>query len=238
MIRRWSRINNFNFFLNSASLVMFRFSAVKLLKALNYKKFAINYSKFRRSKLSRWKRRGNWVIYSQILKSWIYDYFFNKKLTKSYYMHNIFLNSFFVYNYYYIKKKNPLNLTRNVFFNSQSISKCFYFYFYNKYWYKTTISMLNSTHNTNFLLFYVPDYKSLTVVNDNNFLITLLQMENYLFSPTLLNFFKNIQNLYVFNFFYCIILQQSIDMYKIFIFFFLNIILLNVKLPCLLNYLN
>jgi len=182
MIRRWSCVNEFNLFFKSHFFLIQKFDTLKLLKAVNYKKYTVFLTKSKRHRLSNWKRRTNFVIYTQILKSWIHDYGFNRKLVRSEFFNSILLFSFYFHNFFYIQKKNPLRNVQYFSFLGNSTPKCFYFYFYNKYKNKTPLLMLNTNLDNNVLFAYSLTPDELIFQNEIKSSPFLMQFENVFFS--------------------------------------------------------
>ena len=102
MVRRWSRINTLNNVLKG--LIFFHFSYLFLTfkNSIIFKKFQIKHTKFKRKKFFKTKHRNNWLMYSQIIKSWPLDFNFTKLRAK--YQFKIQLTSliFLTYNSEYL----------------------------------------------------------------------------------------------------------------------------------------
>lgn len=212
MIRRWSCLNefnlntlNFNKFFKTHRLAIFKSSVA--LKRFNYK-----ITKFKRKTLSRWKHRGNWLIYLNILKKWSEDYKFNKQTTKFQYTKNILNNSYFLYNFDYIKKKRAL-------FEPTEFSAIFsvlprknYFY-YNKFF-----------HNFNFFKYFnIARFYSYNLKPKTPSTILICsEFENSLYINQLSNF-SQIKS--IFMSFYELSLNHLTEVYKILtILFYLSVI--------------
>jgi hypothetical protein len=182
MVRRWSCLNKFNFAFSFSLYFFPRFDTFKSIKALNYKKYRAGFSKFKRQKLSRWKRRSSWLMYTQIMRYWIWDYNRYKQLVKSQFLDSIFLNISYIYNFNYIKRKNPLNVQLVRIFLLNSFPKFFYFYFYNKFKSKTPLNFLRAFMNSNFLLAYTYEQNPALLQNDSKIIPILIKAENSFYS--------------------------------------------------------
>jgi hypothetical protein len=195
---------------------------VKLLKALNYKKYKLGFSKFKRRKFSRWKRRQNWLIYNQVIKNWVIDYKFNKNLAKSQYFENMFLNNFFVYNFEYIKKKNPLTWTNANDYYLYSCSKLFFFYFFQRLKKKNILNTTTLFKNSNFLIVSKCETDLKNFNKLSNMIDVFNKSENLsYFVDDKINVTSQKPNLFSLNIFLTkTVTLHLINFYKIFIFFF------------------
>lgn len=128
MIRRWSCLidlnNNFNsydFFKKNHKLNLFK-------NSVNFKRYNIKNTKFKRKSLIRLKHRSNWLIYTNVIKFWIKDYIFNKNYLRYQYFNKILLNNFFFYNFNFIKNRNDTFFSNfNFFFFNYTHKNNFYF---------------------------------------------------------------------------------------------------------------
>lgn len=170
MIRRWSRIDDFNNFHCSTFFFDIKFNVNRLIKILNYKRYVTGISKFKRHKLSQWKRRGNWLPYVFVIKYWVRDYNFNKKLTRSQFNDAIFLDSCYLHDFNYIKRKNPLNIFNDRNFLLNSFPRQFFFYFFNKFKNKASSFFTTIFKNNNFILAYTLKNEQ---IDSKNKIITL-----------------------------------------------------------------
>jgi hypothetical protein len=220
MVRRWSRLNQQNLFSFSFNKVHSRFKVLQLRKAINFRKFIINITKFKRRKLSSWKRKQNWLIYTQILKYWIRDYVFTKKIAKSQFVESGYKFNVFVHDFNFIKKKNPL-IDPSVYGGVLNfLPKIFFFYYKNKFNTNSLDRSFVFFKSSNFVLF---NFFNLKNISENQSLVsaffkyefnffnfneqTLLVDDNSF--PYLNNFNFLIKNTFLFN----------LQSYKIFLFF-------------------
>jgi len=187
MIRRWSRVNKSNNIDFNNYFFDIRFNVRKLVKAINFKKFLIGYSKFKRIKLAIFHRRRSWLPYYNIVKMWIWDYEFTKKIVRSQYINNIFMNAFFVFDYRYNQKQNPLTFDSNRDFILNGLVKKFYSHCYNLRHPPTPLFQFNFIKNTVFTVAYFPDknFNFLEHMESNNTTVpSLFRTENFFFWPT------------------------------------------------------
>lgn len=218
MVRRWSRLNNFNFFHNSNFFFAQRFTSLKLLKAVNYKKFTYGLTKFNRHKLAKWKRHSVWLPYVNVFKFWIRDYNFFKKLIKSQFVDASFTSSCLIYNFNYIKKKNILREINTPAHFIQSLSRTLIYYFNKKFPQKNSLFFLLSLPNTNSV--FANFIKKQNLMPDSQLCPLLWKAENQFYSLMLLN------KKYVFmkTFVFKSAFQYILYTYKIFLFLlFFNI---------------
>jgi hypothetical protein len=214
MIRRWSCINNFNFFFNNYDFFK-RFSTIKLLKAVSFRKFINKLTKFNRRKLAKWRRHANWNIYIELFKNWSIDYNFFKKINKFQYSSSFFSFSYFIYDFNYIKKKNPLTTPSSFFHYINNFTKIFYNYYQKKFINNDFFVFLFKNKNTNFLFLNSNNLNSL-IERKEIFGITI-KSENLFFSLNIESVFKKIINFFISQF----ALKQILYTYKIFTFFLL-----------------
>jgi len=125
VIRRWSCLN-----VASSSVFFNRFGVKKLVKALNFRNFNTGLTRFKRKKLSKWRRLSNFSILVQILKNWIKEYYFTKKITRLDFCDLILPYSFNIQDGISIKRKTPLLVRQSYPFvtNSSYSSICKYFF--------------------------------------------------------------------------------------------------------------
>lgn len=128
MVRRWSCLKNL-----SLDNLYKRFEQKKLIKALNFRHYHIGITRFKRKKLSKWKRLTNSAIILQVMKYWIRDYFFIKKLTRAEVYEMMFKSSFSAQDGLVIKDKNPLTYRSSFFFFQNATSHTSNNYFFKKY---------------------------------------------------------------------------------------------------------
>jgi hypothetical protein len=215
MVRRWSYLKNSNLFFTYNLFLIKRFNTFKLLKAVNYKKFTTNVTKFGRHKLAKWRRHSTWLSYIEIFKFWVRDYNFFKKLAKSQFSESFFLNSFFIHDLMYIKKKNPLNAVVTSPHYVHAISKIFLKYFNKKYLNKNSILFLSYIQSTNFVS--INSLESNPLLSQNNIFYLLNKSQNEFFAINLLSKKQTFTEFFLHN----LNLQQILYTYKIFFFFFL-----------------
>lgn len=119
MIRRWScliTINN-----NFTSFYKFKknFKINVFKTSVNFKKFTFKFTKFKRKALIRIKHQNNFLIYTNVIKFWIKDFFFQKNYLKFQFLNVIFINNFFRFNSNFFKNKNDeiINNFNFIYFN-------------------------------------------------------------------------------------------------------------------------
>ena len=133
MIRRWSCIidlnnnfNSYNFFLKNYKINTFKSS-------VNFKKFTFKFTKFKRKSLIRLKHKTNWLMYTNVIKLWIRDYFFNKNYLRYQFFNKIFNNNFFFYNFNFIKNRNETFFNNFNFIFSTFKNKNYYYFHKNNF---------------------------------------------------------------------------------------------------------
>lgn len=222
MVWRWSRLNNFK--INENLPFILRFNSIKLLKAVNYRRFVIGTTKFKRIKFAKWKRNSSWLPYVAIFKFWIKDYTNWKKITKSQYVNTVSPHSYAIHDYFYIKKKNILNTAFDRIFLICNISRFLIKYTYKKYNTNAIFFFLSSFVNNNLVISFFFDDE----LNFGNKAEPLaFKNENLLFS-----FDVNIKKIKFFK------IHETLIFFKIFCVYKLFGLLTYVKLFCLLNFLN
>jgi len=114
MVRRWSRINEFNFFFKNKKLFFFKKSSkYKMFKlTVSTRKFYKKYTKFRRKAFNRLRHKTNWLVYSNLFKFWSYDYLTTKTISKKFWLLNSQQFNFTAFNWSSAKNTNP-----ELFFN-------------------------------------------------------------------------------------------------------------------------
>lgn len=206
MVRRWSRINEFNFSLKNKKLFFFKKSSKsKVFKlTVSTRKFFKKYSKFRRKAFNRLRHRSNWLIYSNVLKFWSYDYLNIRTFNKKSWSLNIYEYNFIIFNWSCVKNLNAdlfFNLKYNIinlnsFIYRQISTKPTTFFFWNNFK-NTSLSssdyILESDTDTSFsLIFYdnlfyeIQDVTNIKKINDtfsvlftNNFNAMIQQKLNF-----------------------------------------------------------
>lgn len=215
MVRRWSHLNNFNF-LSVSFFFKRKFNIIRLFKSVNFKKFVTGITLFKRRKLARWKRQSSWLLYNQIIKYWIRDYVFCKKLIKSQFLDSIFSYTIYVYDANSIKKKNPLKHFKNSIFLNALLPKMFYYYFHKKFFINNSLIFIPFFKNSNFNLTYSNELWN----NDDtsSFFFIIIKNENKFYSNFLPLEKKNVS--FDDIFFFDISINHLLEMYNIFTFFF------------------
>ncbi len=137
MIRRWSCLININ---NNFSRFFFfkKKHKINLFKnVVSFKRFNYKLTKFKRRSLIRFKHQSNWLIYTNVIKTWVKDFKFNKNYLKYQFLNKIFIQNFSFYNFNFIKFKKE-----SFFYN-------FNFLFYvmtrkvNSYFFNNNINNIN-----------------------------------------------------------------------------------------------
>jgi hypothetical protein len=221
MIRRWSCINDVNSYCEELTIFEKRFNSIKLLKAVNYRKYRVTFSHFKRRKLSRWKRRQSWLLYTQIFRNWVKDYNLNKKLVKSQYFDSILPITTQVYDFKYIKKKNILDYLNRSLILCNSLPKFFLNYYNNRLFNKNTLISLNTLNNVNLLNIMYEEPQSLNIATQLHFIPILYNTENLYYLQSNSDNYNKIKSSIAK---YCIILnkvstQILIYIYQTFIFY-------------------
>ena len=222
MIRRWSRINNYNIPLRPLLHLSLRFKILSMYKALNFKMYVQNLTKFKRQKLSSWRRKQNWLVYSQILRYWIRDYSFNKKTVRSQFIEAQHACAIYAFNYNLIKKKTPL-LDLNIYGGVlNQLPKLIFSYCTKKFPNQNPLLVVNFIKNSNFVLYYSNDPDS---ISENTSLVPVAfryDREFFVFDDPIqasgLEIEAYSKN---FNFFFKVSTNTLLDFYKTFIFFIL-----------------
>lgn len=221
MVRRWSRINEFNFSLKNKKLFSFKKSSKSRMFKLTVstRKFFKKYTKFRRKAFNRLRHKSNWLIYSNVLKFWSHDYLNTKTFAKKTWLINSQKFSFIIFNWSSVKNLNSdlfFNLNYNIL-NLNSLfskTKCNY----SKFFFFWT--------NFNNISIGLTDANELTL-NDINPLPTLSYFENYLYENNPNSFFKDENSYFLFfNNMEKFVNQQFLNYYKIFLY--LTILDLNI----------
>ena len=175
MVRRWSCVininNNFNKFYNLEK--NFKINVFKA--SVNFKKFTFNYTKFKRKSLIRIKHKSNFLIYTNVIKTWVKDYLFHKNYLKFQFFNKIFTNNFYFLNLAFIKIKNDEFRNNYNFFFSNFTNKNNNYFFSNKkinFFKYTTLSTAHSD-----LTFDIKTFNNLPILPiyssyDNNFFPT------------------------------------------------------------------
>jgi hypothetical protein len=126
MVRRWSRINCFNFHFKNKKIALFKKNAkIRIFKlTVSTRKFYKKYTKFRRKAFNRIRHKNNWLIYSNIFKFWCFDYLNTKSLYRRFWLINSYKYSFVVFNWSSVKNTN-LSLFYNYNYNILSLNSFF-----------------------------------------------------------------------------------------------------------------
>jgi len=213
MVRRWSRINEFNFSLKNKKLFFFKKSSKSRMFKLTVstRKFFKKYTKFRRKAFNRLRHRSNWLVYSNVLKFWSCDYLNTKTFSKKTWFINSQKFNFIIFNWSSVK-----NLNNELFFNlNYNILNLNALFFKNKCNYSKFFFFWADFNNVSIGL---TDTHELTL-NDINPLPVLSYFENYFYENDCNEFLKN-ENTY-FLFFNNIensVNQQFLNYYKFFIY--------------------
>jgi hypothetical protein len=203
MVRRWSRINNFNIDIGSSFFFIKKQNKLNLFKtSVNFKKFKFKYTKFKRKSLTRIKHSSTFLVYTNIFKFWSKNYIFNKHLSKAQYAHNVSLKNIFFYNFNFIKNKNEnifynlnfLFLTLNKKKYLQQHKNCEFFFFKNT---NITFGWSNYSFNPNSGV--IPAYSQ-------------FDFNMYPTSSTINNFYDYSELFYIL---YLINIQKYIELYKV-----------------------
>lgn len=206
MVRRWSHINEVNNAFFSAARFEMRCTVNIFRNSVFYKKFVFKITKFKRKSIARLKHKSNWLIYTNVIRTWINDYTFNKHYLRFQFYNKIFVNNFFFFNFNFSKMRNESFFFNFNFFFATWSRKSYFYYNYNAFRY-----IKNS--NITFGWFTKPPVTGNSVVPvygewDGNFY------------PTNLN--KNLEFNFdnIFDFFLTVFLQQKFEIRKILILLF------------------
>ena len=114
MVRRWSRINDFNFSLKNKKLFFFKKSSKSRVFKLTVstRKFFKKYTKFRRKAFNRLRHKTNWLLYSNVLKFWSHDYLKTRTFGKKFLLNNVYTYNLVSFNW-----SSTKNLNIDLFFN-------------------------------------------------------------------------------------------------------------------------
>lgn len=215
MVRRWSSINTFNFSLKNKNKKLFFFKKSAKYRVfrvtVSVRRFFRKYTKFRRKAFNRLRHKTNWLIYSNIIKFWSYDYLNTKSFTKKIWMLNSQQFNVIIFNWSSVKNLNTelffnynfniLNLN-SLFLNRTWFDSASYFSFWNKF--KNISIGLSENYLTNEFdstpaLFHYEDffYEVLADFNKN---------ESLLFDSIFLSIYDTTNDL---------IFEQYLNIYKI-----------------------
>lgn len=103
MVRRWSCVNECNIVIKPFKRFLKVYKKEIFKASVNYKRFAIKFSKFKRKALARWKHKTNWLIYTSIIKTWSNDYIFNAQMVRYQYLNFALSDTMYVYDLNYLK---------------------------------------------------------------------------------------------------------------------------------------
>ena len=108
MVRRWSRLNDINLSFQNFSIFNKMYKLKIFRSVVWFKRFSTGFTKLKRKAFIRMKHRSTFLIYTNVIKFWISDYFFNKKTTQFIYFFqittNMFLTYFFISNQFKLKQ--------------------------------------------------------------------------------------------------------------------------------------
>lgn len=122
MIRRWSCLIDINSNFNNSFLLKKKHKIKIFKNSVNFKRFSIKRTKFKRKSLVKLKHQSNFLIYTNVLKLWTKDFVYNKNHIKHQFYKKIFLINFFFYNFNFFKNKNT-NIAYNVNFIFSNLTK-------------------------------------------------------------------------------------------------------------------
>lgn len=226
MIRRWSRVINVNTNLTVRKKYHFKYFYVSFKKSIIFKKFRFKNTKFIRRSLIKAKHKGNWSIYLQIFKHWVFDFKFSKTIVKYQLYNEIFLLNFLTYDFCHLDYKKFSNFEIN-FFLSTHLTKRIYRFFkpFNYYW--------DPSHLPTNLISLPSPSKLILFENENANIIPIFLNTNCLWYSfhdnskldfdqlffDLNYFFKNYENL---------IYNELLEIYKLLTLIWFNFVL-NVK---------
>jgi len=210
MVRRWSRINEFNFSLKTKKLFFFKKSSKSRMFKLTVstRKFFKKYTKFRRKAFNRLRHKSNWLVYSNVLKFWSHDYLNTKAFIKKAWFINSQKFSFIVFNWSSVKNLNSelfFNLNYNLLNLNSLFSKTKYNYS-KKFFFWTNFKNVSICLN---------DFNELTA-NDVNPLPALSYFDNNFYESHYDSFCKNDVTYFLFfNSVKFSMNQQLLNYYKI-----------------------
>lgn len=216
MVRRWSSVNRFNFSLKNKTKKFFFFkksSKYRVFKiTVSVRRFFRKYTKFRRKAFNRLRHKTNWLIYSNVLKFWSFDYLNTKTFAKKTWIAGSQQFNIVAFNWSSVK-----NINSDIFFNySFNILNLNFFFLYNKNSFR---------HNLNFIFWN--KFKNISICLTEDF-----QTQEFDSTPSLFyydelfyeipsDFNNNGLSLFNSNFFFffetnnSITLKQSLTFYNI-----------------------
>lgn len=211
MVRRWSRINEFNFFFKNKKLFFFKKSSkYKMFKlTVSTRKFYKKYTKFRRKAFNRLRHKTNWIIYSNLFKFWSYDYLTTKTINKKFWLMNSQQFNFIAFNWSSVKNTNS-ELFFNFSYHMLNINSLFF---------KQKTEILNSN---NFLFW--KNFKNISIALTETFntidaeaASSLLLYDNLFYEiPNDLNLFLNYDFFIFFKLNDTYSFQYLLNIYKLF----------------------
>lgn len=220
MIRRWSHINLSNIELKPFNKFERRHKINVFKSSVNFKRFNFKITKFKRKAMSRFKHTSNWLIYTNIIKTWALDYLFNKHFFKNQFLTNIFLHNMYIYNFNFSKIRNEL-FFYNFNFTFSILTKKSYLYF-NK-----NPTSLFKNNNITFIWYNSP------VILNNSIIVSYSEWDSILYASNLNKPLQFTNNFDLHDLLYSsfdVILPQIIELRKtIILLFFYNLHFKNVK---------
>ena len=215
MVRRWSRLKTLNMPLNNF-LVFNETKRIFLFKtSVSLKRYNVGITKFKRKSVARRKHYSNWFVYLNTLSKWTNDFRIQKQLIKFQYFNKILLTNAFSYNFTHVR---PGFLLENNEFTQFSflftmLSKKVYSYlhpfknFYNILkFFNIAYVFSDSNDFKNVPPYLVPvaseyDTQFFSVHYDNNSIIDIFLLSNYLVVGKLTEYYK----IFIFFIYYCIV---------------------------------
>lgn len=178
MIRRWSCINHINMQLSVIQYLSVRYKLKTFRSSVNFKKYYLINTKFKRKSFVRIKHKTNFLPYLNILKYWIPDFYFCKHYFKFQFFNKFFFKNFLFINLF--SNKNRLFFESSNFLFSTWVKKSYnYFSKYNL--------LLVKRQRLDFA-WYINDSSNLTVIpkiyNTDDSKLTIISKitNNFLFS--------------------------------------------------------
>ena len=206
MVRRWSSINTINTSLLSFAKFAKIFKVSVFRSVVNYKRYAVKYTKFKRRTLARWKHRTNWIIYLNVIKFWVDDYRLLRQLSRYQFFNKIFTNNFYIYDFNYIKVRYAKTFSTFSNMVTISLTKNLHSYFLNKNFYPNDRYLKNS----NLICAFLPENSELG--NNINIVPFFSSYDQFLYTP-------NSKAVYdvtsLFTSLFSISLQHALEVYKI-----------------------
>lgn len=201
MIRRWSHINRLTNDFVSFPIFEKHHKISVFKSSVNFKRFVFKFTKFKRKALARIKHHTNWLPYTNVLQLWVKDFMFNKHHIRFQFYNKTLVNNFFFYNFNFIKNRNE-SFFYNLNFIFSIWSKKSHLYFY-----PNSFNYFKYSNITFAWLLANPSLNSsiVPVLNEwDNVFYTLSSSKANFFDLSL-----------IFDFFFFLNLQKSIELKKI-----------------------